>query len=78
METLSLFLGTSAGEVVGGRHRASSRSVETGPTSEDADDLPSTGAGLLRRLFLRPSVLLAASLTVLALLSAAGCSAPAG
>ena len=45
METLSLFLGTRAGEALGGRHRAGSRSVETGPTSEDADDLPSTRRG---------------------------------
>jgi GT2 family glycosyltransferase len=72
METVSLFLGTSGGEALSGRHRVSSRSVETGPTSEDADDLPSTGAGLVRRLVLRPSVLLAAAMTLLALLSARG------
>ncbi len=72
METLSLFLGTSAGEVVGGRHRASSRSPETGPTGDEADELPSTSSGLLRRLLVRPSVLLVAALTVLALAAARG------
>ena len=72
METLSLYLGTRAGEAVGGRHRAGSRSVETGPTSEDAEDMTSGGGGTLRRLVVRPSVLLALGLVLLTLLSARG------
>ena len=56
MEGLSVFFGTRAGDAMGGRHRAPLGAVETGPTSEDAEDLPSSGAGAIRRLLLRPSV----------------------
>ena len=56
-----------------GRLRGRSR---RGPTSEDADDLPSSGVGLLRRLFLRPSVLLAAGADrARPAVACAGCSA---
>jgi hypothetical protein len=67
MESLSVFLGTRAGDALGGRHRAGAigGGSETGPTSEDADDLPGSGAGLVRRVLLHPAVLLSAGLLVL-------------
>jgi GT2 family glycosyltransferase len=71
LENLSVFLGTRAGAALGGRHRAAP--VETGPVSEDADDLPATGAGgAARRLLLRPGVLVTAGLGLLALVAARG------
>jgi GT2 family glycosyltransferase len=69
MEGLSVFFGTRAGDAMGGRHRAPLGAVETGPTSEDAEDLPSSGAGAIRRLLLRPSVLLCAGLVLLGLVA---------
>ncbi len=62
MENLSVFLGTRAGDALGGRHRVAVAPGETGPTAEDAEDLPSSGVGLVRRLLLRPTVLLTAVL----------------
>ena len=72
MEGLSVFFGTRAGDALGGRHRAALGSAETGPTSEDAEDLPSSGAGALRRALLRPSVLLGAGLVLLTLVAVRG------
>ena len=66
MESLSVFLGTRAGDALGGRHRAAPAVLgETGPTADEADDLPSSGAGLLRRILLQPTVLLGAGLLLL-------------
>ncbi|MEO7982244.1 MAG: glycosyltransferase family 2 protein, partial [Sporichthyaceae bacterium] len=62
MENVSVFLGTRAGDALGGRHRVGPGTGESGPTSEEADDLPSSGAGLVRRVLLQPSVLLTAGL----------------
>ncbi len=62
MENVSVFLGTRAGDALGGRHRVGPGASESGPTSEDTDDLPSSGAGLVRRVLLQPSVLLTAGL----------------
>jgi GT2 family glycosyltransferase len=64
METAALVSGTGAGDVAGGRHRgapsgaarAGTAAPGTGPTSEEDEDLPSWGTGLLRRFVLRPSV----------------------
>ena len=72
MESLSVFLGTRAGDAIGGRHRAAPAHPETGPTSEDADALPSSGAGLLRRALLRPSVLFGVGVVLLTLVAARG------
>jgi GT2 family glycosyltransferase len=72
MEGLSVFLGTREGMAGAGRHRAATSSAETGPTSDDAEDLPVAGGGVLRRTFVRPSVLLAVGLVVLGLLAARG------
>lgn len=69
MESLSVFLGTRAGDALGGRHRAAPAHPETGPTSEDIDALPSSGAGLLRRALLRPSVLLGIGVVLLTLVA---------
>jgi GT2 family glycosyltransferase len=68
MENLSVFLGTRAGDALGGRHRAAvlaGSGSESGPTSEDADDLPSSGAGAVRRVLLQPAVVLTAGLLLL-------------
>lgn len=70
MENLSVFLGTRAGDALGGRHRASAvAATETGPTSEDAEDLPGSGAGVVRRVLLQPTVLLTAGLVLLTVLA---------
>lgn len=67
LEAVAAVLGPLSGSVpAAGRHRA----VETGPTSEDVDDLPSWGSGLLRRVVTRPVVLLVLGLTLVALLGA--------
>ena len=56
METLSLFLGTRAGEAVGGRHRAVAARSASRPARRPRrpTTCPSSGGGLLRRLLLRP------------------------
>src|SRR5215210_5803655 len=47
METVTTIVGVgAAASFAAGRHRA----VETGPASEDAEDLPSWGTGLVRRI----------------------------
>jgi GT2 family glycosyltransferase len=70
LENLSVLLGTRAGDALGGRHRAAS--VETGPTSEEAEDLPSSGAGWVRRALLRPSVVFGAGLVLITLVASRG------
>lgn len=72
LEGLSVFLGTREGLAGAGRHRAmqATGTAETGPTADEADDLPSAAGGMLRRTFVRPSVLLAVCLVALALLAA--------
>ena len=55
----------SAASYAAGRHRA----VESGPGSEDADDLPSWSSDLVRRVLARPPVLLAVVLGVLTLVA---------
>jgi GT2 family glycosyltransferase len=77
VETFGLVTGTAPGGVLAGRHRttAQQRSTSapaTGPTSEEDEDLPSGGAGALRRLVLRPSVGLVAGLAALSLLASRG------
>jgi hypothetical protein len=72
----ALLAGTSTGDVAGGRHRGrparGSAAPATGPTSEEAEDLPSWGTSLLRRLVLRPSVGLVVALALVTLLAARG------
>ncbi|MDQ1603788.1 MAG: hypothetical protein QOE01_1633, partial [Actinomycetota bacterium] len=61
-ETVAGLIGTRSPDAYGaGRHRV----VESGPTSDEAEDLPGWGAGLVRRAMVRPAVLLVALLTVL-------------
>ncbi|MDQ1615011.1 MAG: hypothetical protein QOJ60_950, partial [Actinomycetota bacterium] len=61
-ETVAGLIGTRSPDAYGaGRHRV----VESGPTSDDAEDMPCWGAGLVRRAMVRPAVLLVALLTVL-------------
>jgi GT2 family glycosyltransferase len=62
METVTALVGVgAAASFAAGRHRA----VETGPASEDAEDLPSWGTGLARRIVRKPPVVLALALLVL-------------
>ncbi len=62
METVTALVGVgAAASFAAGRHRA----VETGPASEDAEDLPSWGTGLARRILRKPAVVLALALLVL-------------
>ncbi len=62
METVTALVGVgAAASFAAGRHRA----VETGPASEDAEDLPSWGTGLVRRILRKPAVVLALALLVL-------------
>jgi len=78
METAALVTGTGAGDVAGGRHRGTAHgparpgtaAPSTGPTSEEDEDLPSWGTGLLRRFVLRPSVGVVVALAFVALLAA--------
>ena len=72
LEGLALLLGSRTGALAAARQRARLRpgsAAETGPTDEDADDLPSLSAGLVRHLVVRPSVLLVAVMTVLSLVA---------
>ena len=65
-ETVSALVGVgAAASFAAGRHRA----VETGPASEDAEDLPSWGTGLARRVLRKPPVVLALTLLVLTVLA---------
>lgn len=67
LEGLSLLVGSSSRVGPGsGRHRA----IETGPASEELEDLPSWGTTLVRRAVGRPSVLLVLTLGLLALVAA--------
>ena len=73
VETAGLIIGSDGGRR-GGPHRiaADARGTSapaTGPVSEEDEDLPSWGAGLLRRTVLHPSVGVVAALVVLALLA---------
>jgi GT2 family glycosyltransferase len=59
------------------RHRAATArratsAPATGPTAEEAEDLPSWGGGLVRRLVRHPSLFLAVGLAVLALVATRG------
>jgi GT2 family glycosyltransferase len=66
METVTALVGVgSAASFAAGRHRA----VETGPASEDAEDLPSWGTGLVRRILRKPAVVLALALLALTVLA---------
>lgn len=73
LETAALILGGSTAEAGAGRHRGPARrstsAPATGPTSEEDEDLPSWGSGLVRRL-VRPSVGFALGLAVIAGLAA--------
>lgn len=77
VETASLVAGARAGAALGGRHRVEPRPTSapgTGPTSEDDEDLPTTGlaGSLLRRAFVRPSVGLALGLALLTVVATRG------
>ncbi|MEP6761043.1 MAG: glycosyltransferase family 2 protein [Sporichthyaceae bacterium] len=62
MEAVSAVVGVgAAASFAAGRHRV----VETGPASEDAEDLPSWGSGLARRVLSKPPVVLALALLML-------------
>lgn len=65
METVNLLVGPGPAAAAGGAHRA----VETGPTSDVADELPRASGGAIRRRLVRPGVLLPLALTVLSLLA---------
>ena len=66
MESLAALLGPGLGpSPMAGRHRA----VESGPASDDVEDLPSWGTGLLRRTVRRPGVLLGLALSAVTLLA---------
>lgn len=67
MEAVTAVVGVgAAASYAAGRHRA----IESGPSSEDAEDLPSWGSGLVRRVARTPSVLLGLVLVVLTLVAA--------
>ena len=74
MEGLSVFLGTREGLAGAGRHRAvqATGTAETGPTSEEADDLPVRRAGWLRRTSCAPRCCWPSCLVALALVAARG------
>jgi GT2 family glycosyltransferase len=66
MEKVTAVIGVgAAASYAAGRHRA----VETGPASEDAEDLPSWGSGLVRRVLSKPPAVLALTLIVLTLVA---------
>jgi GT2 family glycosyltransferase len=65
METVSLLVGPGPVAAAGGAHRA----IDSGPTAAEADDMPSWGSGLVRRLAARPGPLLTVGLVVLTLLA---------
>jgi GT2 family glycosyltransferase len=66
MEAVTAVVGVgAAASYAAGRHRA----VETGPASEAAEDLPSWGTGLVRRVLRKPPVVLALVLTLLAVVA---------
>lgn len=72
LDGLLAFLGDRAGDALGGRHRAGPAGTETGPTSPDADALPPSGTGPLRRVLGRPCVLAGSALLLLALVAVRG------
>jgi GT2 family glycosyltransferase len=65
METVNLIVGPGPVAAAGGAHRA----IDSGPTAAEADDMPTWGSGLLRRLAARPGPLLTVGLIVLTLLA---------
>jgi GT2 family glycosyltransferase len=66
METVTAVVGVgAAASYAAGRHRA----IETGPSSEDAEDLPSWGSGLVKRVVTKPPVVLALALFLLTVLA---------
>ena len=65
METVNLIVGPGPVAAAGGAHRA----IDSGPTAAEADDMPTWGSGLLRRLAARPGPLLTLGLIVLTLLA---------
>jgi GT2 family glycosyltransferase len=65
METVNLLVGPGPTAAAGGAHRA----IDSGPTAAEADDMPPSGNGLVRRVAARPGPLLGLCLVVLALLA---------
>ena len=66
METVTAVVGVgAAASYAAGRHRA----IETGPSSEDAEDLPSWGSDLVKRVVTKPPVVLSLALFLLTVLA---------
>jgi GT2 family glycosyltransferase len=68
METASLLIGPGPVAAAGGAHRA----IDSGPTADEADDMPPWGSGLLRRLSARPGAVLSVGMVVLTLIACRG------
>jgi hypothetical protein len=74
-DTVTVLAGAGQRDQPRGRHRPhrrSSTAPDTGPVGEEAEDLPSWGSGLVRRLLARASVGLVVALVLLAAVAARG------